>query len=235
MCYNRGRIAARQGEREAPVIEVVIVDDHPPLRMGIKHALAEARDIRVAGEANNGVEMFSVLRQKPSTDVLLLDIQMPDFRVHDTVRELQARYPKLKVLIVSASDEGSRILKLIDAGVRGYILKDEPTKMYAHAIREIAAGGTYFSHHVAHVALTENGKDAIMLTPREHEVLSLAAAGLASPAIGMQLGISSKTVDTYAERACRKLGAPNRTTAVIRAIELSLVKVPARGGESNGQ
>ena len=88
-----------------------------------------------------------------------------------------------------------------------------------------AAGRTYFSSQVAHVALTENGKDAIVLAPREFEVMSLVALGLASPEIGMQLGISPKTVDTHVERACRKLGATNRTTAVLRAVELGLITV----------
>jgi NarL family two-component system response regulator YdfI len=189
----------------------------------------------VIGEANNGQEMFSVLRRNPSTDVLMLDVKMPEFKVYEAVRQLRAQYPELKILIITAHDEQSRILKLIDLRVRGYMLKDEPVQMYAHAIREIAAGQTYFSPRVAHVALTENGSGAIVLTPREHEVITLVAAGLASPAIGMQLGISSKTVDTYAERAYHKLGTPNRTTAVVRAIELGLISVRASEDASNGE
>jgi DNA-binding NarL/FixJ family response regulator len=214
------------------MIEVAIVDDHPPLRIGIKQALERDRGIRVVGEANDGREMLSVLHQYPSTDILLLDIEMPGFNVYDAVRHLKVQYPELKVLIVTGYNERHRILRLVELGVKGYMLKDEPLNMYAHAVREIAAGRTYFSSEVAHVALTEDGKDAIVLTPREFEVTSLAARGLASTEIGMQLGISSKTVDTYAERACRKLGAKNRTTAVVRAIELGLISVGAENGSS---
>jgi DNA-binding NarL/FixJ family response regulator len=215
------------------MIEVAIVDDHPPLRIGIKQALERDRGIRVVGEANDGREMLSVLHQYPSTDILLLDIGMPGFDVYDAVRHLKEKYPNLKVLIVTGYNERHRILRLVELGVKGYMLKDEPLNMYAHAVREIAAGRTYFSSEVAHVALTEDGKDAIVLTPREFEVTSLAARGLASTEIGMQLGISSKTVDTYAERACRKLGAKNRTTAVVRAIELGLISVGAENGNNS--
>lgn len=215
------------------MIKVIIVDDHPPIRAGIAQTLGETRDIKVVEEANDGHEMFSALRRNPSTDVLLLDIRMPGFKVYDAVRQLGVQYPNLKILIVTVYDERPGILKLIELGVRGYMLKDEPLSMYAHAIREIVYGRTYFSARVAHVALTENGQDAIVLTPREFEVLTLVAAGLASPAIGLQLGISPKTVDTYAERACQKLGATNRTTAVLRAIEVGLITLQAaeRGGD----
>jgi DNA-binding NarL/FixJ family response regulator len=215
------------------MIEVAIVDDHPPLRTGIRQALERSREIRVVGEANDGSEMLSVLRQNPSTDVLLLDIGMQGFDVYDAVRKLKEQYPDLKVLIVTGYNDRHRILKLVELGVQGYMLKDEPLNMYAHAVREIAAGRTYFSSEAAHVALTENGRDAIVLTPREFEVMTLAARGLASAEISMRLGISSKTVDTYAERACRKLGAKNRTTAVLRAIELGLISVGAENGNNS--
>jgi len=207
------------------VINVIIADDHPPFRVGIRQTLEQAQDIRVLAEASDGPELSATLSRNPSTDVLLLDIEMPDFKVYDAVRLMGTQYPHLKVLIVTAYDERPRIMRLIDLGVKGFMLKEEPLNMYAHAIREIANGRTYFSARVAHVALTENGRGAIVFSPREFEVLTLAADGLSSPAIGMQLGISSKTVDTHVERACRKLGAKNRTTAVVRAIELGLITV----------
>jgi DNA-binding NarL/FixJ family response regulator len=210
---------------EVLVIKVIIADDHPPLRVGIRQTLEQARDIRVLAEASDGPELSAMLSRHPSTEVLLLDIEMPGFKVYDAVRQMGTQYPHLKVLIVTAYDERRRILRLIELGVKGFMLKDEPLNMYAHAIREIADGRTYFSARVAHVALTENGRGAIVFSHREFEVLTLAADGLSSTAIGMQLGISPKTVDTHAERACRKLGAKNRTTAVLRAIELGLISV----------
>ena len=205
------------------MINVIIADDHPPFRVGIRQTLEQARDIRVLGEASDGPALFSVLDRNPSAEVLLLDIEMPGFKVYDAVGQMGTQYPQLKILIVTAYDERRRILRLIDLGVKGYMLKDEPLNMYAHAVREIADGRTYFSARVAHVALTQNGRGAIVFSPREFEVLTLAAGGLSSRAIGLQLGISPKTVDTHAERACRKLGAKNRTTAVLRAIELGLI------------
>ena len=220
---------------EILVIDVIIVDDHPPVRVGITQTLKETRDIGVVGEADDGPGLFTVVRRNPSAEVLLLDIGMPGFDVYQAVRRLRTEYPSLKILIVTGYDDRRRILKLIELGVRGYLLKDDPLHMYAHAIREIADGRTYFSPRVAHVALTENGRGAIVLSPREYEVLTLAAAGLASPAIGVRLGISPKTVDTHVERACQKLGARNRTTAVLRAVELGLITVGAgEGGNDDG-
>ena len=217
------------------MIKVIIADDHPPFRVGIRQTLEQAQDIRVLAEASDGPELSAKLSRNPSTDVLLLDIEMPDFKVNDAVRLMGTQYPHLKVLIVTAYDERRRIMRLIDLGVKGFMLKEEPLNMYAHAIREIANGRTYFSARVAHVALTENGRGAIVFSPREFEVLTLAADGLSSPAIGMQLGISSKTVDTHVERACRKLGAKNRTTAVLRAIELGLITVGVgQDGDNSG-
>ena len=217
------------------MIKVIIADDHPPFRVGIKQTLEQARDVRVLAEASDGPELFAMLSRNPSTDVLLLDIEMPDFKVYDAVCQMGTQYPHLKVLIVTAYDERRRILRLIELGVKGFMLKDEPLNMYAHAIREIASGRTYFSARVAHVALTENGRGAIFFSPREFEVLALAANGLSSPEIGMQLGISPKTVDTHVERACRKLGAKNRTTAVIRAIELGLITLGVRENGNNSR
>jgi len=217
------------------VIKVIIADDHPAFRVGIRQILEQARDIQVLAEASDGPELSAMLSRNPSTDVLLLDIEMGDFKVYEAVRLMGTEYPCLKVLIVTAYDERRRILRLIELGVKGFMLKDERLNMYAHAIREIASGRTYFSARVAHVALTANGRGAIVFSPREFEVLTLAADGLSSTAIGTQLGISSKTVDTHAERACRKLGAKNRTTAVLRAIELGLITVGVgENGDNSG-
>jgi len=215
------------------VISVVLADDHPPFRVGLRQTLAETPDIRVVGEAGNGSELFAVLRRNPLADVLLLDIEMPGLKVYDAVRMLQREYAQLKTIIVTAYDERRRIHRLIDLAVKGYMLKDESLNTYAHAIRQVAGGGMYFSARVATVALADDGRQAIILSPREAEVLQLAATGLTSVAIGARLSISSKTVDTHAERACRKLGVSNRTAAVGRAIELGMITTQIEESRDN--
>jgi len=216
------------------VIKVILADDHPPFRVGLRQTLAETPDIRVVGEAGDGSELFAALRKNPLADVLLLDFEMPGFKAYEAVRQLGAKYPRLKTIIVTAYDERRRIRRLIDLGVKGYMLKDERLNTYAHAIREVGGGGMYFSVRVATVALTDDGGEPIILSIREAEVLQLAATGLTSVAIGARLGISPKTVDTHAERACRKLGASNRTAAVGRAIELGMITTqPQNDGDSN--
>lgn len=210
------------------MIDVVMADDHPPFRVGLRQTLGETQDIRVVAEAGDGPELFATLRQHPSADILLLDIEMPNFKVYDAVRQLGAEYPRLKIIIVTVYDDRRYIYRLIEMGVKGYMLKDENLSTYARAIREVANGGVYFSPRVAAVALTDDGRKPIILSPREFEVMKLAAIGLTSVAIGVQLGISSKTVDTHAERAYGKLGVNNRTAAVGRAVELGLISTQLR-------
>ena len=118
--------------------------------------------------------------------------------------------------------------------VAGTAVFGTPDGDYARAIREVAGGGVYFGARVATVALSGNGRKPVVLSRREAEVLRLAASGLTSVAIGARLGISSKTVDTHVERACRKLGVSNRTAAVGRAIELGMITTrPQKAGNSN--
>lgn len=217
------------------MISVVMADDHPPFRVGLRQTLEQAPDIRVVEEAGNGPELFAALRKNPSADVLLLDIEMPGFKVYEAVSQLRAGYPRLKIMIVTVYDDRRYIHRLIDLGVKGYMLKDESLSTYARAIREVGSGGMYFSPRVAAVALAENGRSPIILSPREAEVLSLAATGLTSVAIGARLGISAKTADTHAERACAKLGVSNRTAAVGRAVELGLISTHVgRDGDDHG-
>jgi DNA-binding NarL/FixJ family response regulator len=217
------------------VINVVLADDHPPFRLGLRQTLEAAPGIRVVGEAGDGSELFAVLRKTLEANILLLDIEMPGFRVYEAVSRLRSEYPRLRVIIVTVYDDRRYIHRLIDLGVRGYMLKDESLSTYSRAIRAVANNGMYFSPRVASVALTEDGRNPIILSPREAEVLRLAASGLTSVAIGAQLGISAKTADTHAERACHKLGVSSRTAAVGRAVELGLISTrPEEDGEDRG-
>lgn len=217
------------------MITVILADDHPPFLVGVRQALDKAPNIHIVGEAGQGAELFSLLLKHPETDILLLDIQMPGFDVFKAVRKLSAQYAGLKIIIVTGHADHRYIHGLIRMGVRGYMLKDEDLSTYVRAVRIVAGGQTYFSPRVATVALMEDGQGAIILSPRETEVLSLVAAGLTSTAIGTQLGISSKTVDTHAERAVVKLGASNRAAAVGRAVELGMISaLPEPKGDLYG-
>jgi DNA-binding NarL/FixJ family response regulator len=205
------------------MIRVVIADDHPPLREGIKQRLEAQPDIQVVGEAGSGPELFAVLSQSPPPKVLVLDIQMPDFDLEKAISELQAQYPTMRILIVSAYDDKRHINQVMDAGVSGYVVKQEDMGIYVTAIREIAAGRTYFSQRVVGIAL--NTTELPSPSPRELEVLGLVARDATTDDIAYRLGISPRTVETHVKRVCRKLGVNTRAAAVGKAVQLGYINV----------
>ena len=205
------------------MISVIIADDHPPLREGIKQRLERQPDIRVVGEAGTGHELFAVLSEEPSASVLVLDIRMPDFEILPAIPKIRTLCPKMGILIVTAHDDPTHINQVIDAEVDGYVVKQEDMSIYATAIREIAAGRTYFSQRVFGVAL--DNAEIPTSSPRELEVLTLVAKDATTDDIAQRLGISPRTVETHVKRACRKLGVSTRAGAVGKAVQLGYISV----------
>ena len=205
------------------MISVIIADDHPPLREGIKQRLERQADIQVIGEAGDGQELFTLLSEEPSANVLVLDIRMPDFEILPAIPRIRTLCPKMGILIVTAHDDPTHISQLLAAGVDGYVVKQEDMSIYATAIRDIAAGRTYFSQRVFGVAL--DTADMPAPSPRELEVLTLVAKDATTDDIAQRLGISPRTVETHVKRACRKLGVSTRAGAVGRAVQLGYINV----------
>lgn len=200
------------------MIKVLMADDHPPIRAGIREALNRDPDIEVVAEVADGRALLSALNLMP--DVLLLDIYMPDFDAHTAVPRLRAKFPDIKIVIVTAHDDEANFQRLVK-DVDGYLLKDEDLAVYARAVHDVYAGRTYYSQRVMTIAL--NGSEVPRLTDRELEVLEMAARGIKSPEIGNRLYISPRTVDAHIASACQKLEAPSRTAAVAKAMELHLI------------
>jgi DNA-binding NarL/FixJ family response regulator len=210
------------------MIEVVLADDHPPLRAGIRQTLDREQDIRVVGEAGSGPELFTVLAQRSAPTVLLLDIRMPDFDIIEALPRLKLRYPGMRILIVTAHDDRTYISQLLDIGVDGYLIKDEGMGAYVRAVRDVADGRTYFSQRVIGAAV-EALEDQASPSPKELQVLALVAQDATSAEIAERLYISPRTVDTHVRRACQKLGVKSRAAAVARAIELGLITTSGMG------
>jgi DNA-binding NarL/FixJ family response regulator len=208
------------------VIKVVVADDHPPLREGVKQALNCAQDIHVVAEAGTGPELQAALRSHP--DVLLLDISMPQFDVFQELPRLRSEYPELKIVIVTAHDHASFVQRLLK-DVHGYLLKEEGMDAYVRAVHAVRGGNSYFSDRVLTAAL--NSQESPKLTPRELNVLALAAQGLKTAEIAARLFISPRTVETHIENAGMKLGASNRTEAVAKALDLNLISVKAKDAD----
>jgi two-component system response regulator DegU len=213
-------------------ISVIIADDHPIVRNGIKNELGRYDDIEVVGEAENGDESLQqVIKLQP--DVLLLDINMPGFRAIDVVREICKTEGKTKVLVLSAFGDLEYILAMLKAGAKGYMLKDEEPATIAKGIRAISKGETWLSADVATrlvFASVSNDKNIgpSELTSREKEVLCLIARGHDNQKIAEALSISEGTVKNHVSNIYDKIGVNSRAEAVAWAWQHRLVK--SQGG-----
>jgi DNA-binding NarL/FixJ family response regulator len=207
------------------MVSVAVIDDHPATRLGIVSALEQVSDIEVVGQAGSGPELAALLK-KGAPAVLLLDINMPGFEVFEVIPGMQNQYPEMRIIIVTIHEDEKHVCGLVELGVDGYLLKEEPMTEYIKAIRAVSSGGTYFSQRVVPIMWGLNSNGSIpSLTPRELEVLELMATGAKADAIAEELFITPRTVTTHATNIYRKLGATNRAAAVRQAIKYGLISV----------
>lgn len=216
-----------------PRIRVLICDDHPIFRDGLRAILRDHPSLEVVGEAKDGVEAVQQFRTlRP--DVALMDIDMPELSgLEATKRIVEARWPG-KVLILSLYDDEDLIAGCLDAGAAGYVLKDGPTSELIFAIEAAHRGERYLSPRALSVVLEQareggdkTGTRYDLLTDREREVLRRLADGHSSKDIALKLNLSIKTVDAHKYNLMRKLDIHNRATLVKYAIRKKLVQVGA--------
>ncbi len=208
---------------------VLLADDHPLIRTGIRAALSNEPDILLVGEASDGNEVLA--RCAGSTvDVLILDLSMPGPHPKDTVARLKEISPNTQVLVLTAFDDDIYIKTLISLGIKGYILKDEATDILVGAIRTVALGGNWFSPR-AFARITQlmsgpsvNAEKKPALTDREIEILSLLKSGNTNKEIAFQLGLTERTIRFHTENIIQKLKVKTRIEALAYAIEQGWVK-----------
>ncbi len=208
-------------------IQVVIADDHPVTRAGIKKFLEKADDIIVVGEASDGESVLSLVKElKP--DVLLLDMEMPGKKGVDVARELQESNLPVKILALSTYDDKHYIFGLLSAGAAGYLVKDEVPQTILEAVRGVAQGEQgWVSRRVAAVISAWTADDPTRqskLSERELDVLSLVVAGKTNQEIGSEIGISPKTVEKHLESIYSKLHVASRVEAAVLAVKEGIVK-----------
>jgi DNA-binding NarL/FixJ family response regulator len=209
-------------------IRVLVADDHPVVRAGLVGVLATAGDIEVVGEAGDG-EAAVRLAGELLPDVVMMDLRMPALDGAGATAEIVRRYPAVRVLIVTTYDTDSDIVRAIEAGAVGYVLKDTPLAQLLGAVRSAAAGETVLAPSVAARLMRRVRQPAqTSLTPREMEVLALVARGLTNAEIGTQLFIGEATVKTHLIRTFAKLQVDDRTAAVTVAIEQGFLPSPSR-------
>jgi two-component system nitrate/nitrite response regulator NarL len=191
-------------------IKLLVVDDHPVVRKGISACLARHQQIEVVGEAADGREAIRMAREL-QPDITLMDIDMPRMNGLAATEVLQRELPRTKVLILSMHDNLEHVLRIIQSGARGFVLKEAPIAELVHAIETVNAGEAYFSTDAARVALNKYvqrnraAASTAHVTSREREVLILVAEGLSNKEIAGQLGVGVRTVETHRERIMRKL------------------------------
>ena len=206
-------------------IRLIIVDDHPVVREGLRGMLASQPDFEVVGEASGGVAGVG-LTEQVLPDVVLMDLRMPDGDGVSAIQQLKARGNPARVLVLTTYDSDADILRAVEAGATGYLLKDSPREDLFRAIRAAAQGQAVLAPTVATrlMGRMSTPKDDA-LSAREIEVLELVARGNSNKSVGHALHISEATVKTHLIHIYGKLGVNDRTAAVTVALERGILSL----------
>ncbi len=218
------------------VITVLLADDHAVVRYGLKAVLQSAPDITVIGEARNGREAVdATLRLKP--DVVVMDLSMDVMDGAEATKELQRLGATARILILTMHAEDEHLVRLLDAGASGYLVKNAADRELVDAVRMVARGDQYLQLGALRALAKELKKrdhraveqsEYESLSERERSILRFIAAGYTGPDIGAHLHISAKTVDTYKQRIHEKIGLMHRSDYVRFAVKLGLLDEDVR-------
>ncbi len=205
-------------------LQIAIIDDHPLFREGVVHTLGAQPDIEVVGEGESAADALRIVAER-MPDILLLDVSMPGGGLN-AVRQIAAAFPVVKVVMLTVSETEDDVTAALRAGARAYVLKGVASRELARIIRSVAAGEVYVTPSLAASLLYElTGGRGLHATPnpldglteREHQILERVAAGDSNKEIGVQLGVSEKTVKHHMTNILQKLQARNRVEAALMA------------------
>ena len=207
-------------------IKVIIADDHPLFRRGLKHALDDTDDITVVAEVSNGDELLAQVKES-KFDIVLLDIAMPGKSGLDLLKQLKTEYPALSVLVLSVYPEEQYAVRFIKAGASGYLTKESASEQLAQAIRKIANGGKFASQQIVEkLAFESSDPDRPpheKLSDREYQVFCMIAAGKPLTEIGEDLSLSVKTISTHRSRILEKMRMTKNAELIHYAIKTNLL------------
>jgi DNA-binding NarL/FixJ family response regulator len=209
-------------------MKILIADDHPIFRAGLKEILTKERDVDFVGEAESGHKALE-LAKKQRWDVVILDITMPGKEGLEVLQELRRERPKLPVLVLSAHPEDQLALRLLKAGAAGYLTKDKAPEVLLTAVRRVLGGGKYVSESTAEklvLKLESNGTSPPheLLSDREYQVVRMIASGKTVKEIAKELFLSVRTVSTYRARALEKMRMKSNADLIRYALENKLVE-----------
>jgi len=213
------------------IIRVILADDHAVVRAGVKAVLGAAKDIQVIGEASNGREAVS-LAERVNPDVIVMDLSMGEMDGITATQEMIEKKIRGKILILTMHAEDAYLVKVLEAGASGYLVKSAADRELVDAVRALAHGDMYMQPTAARALAqgimrksehADEREKYEKLTERERDVLRYVAGGFSAPEIGEKLFISPKTVDTYKQRINEKLGLTHRSDYVDFALKLGLL------------
>lgn len=212
--------------QETKKIKVVIADDHPLFRQGLKHTFSETEDITVVGEVENGDDLLKKLREE-EFNLVLLDIAMPGKSALDVLKQLKTEHSKLPVLVLSVYSEDQYALRFIKAGASGYLTKESAPDQLVEAVRKVARGGKFASPQLTEkLAFGFDDADKPLhesLSDREYQVFQMIADGQSLTEIGQQLSLSVKTISTHRTRILEKMKMRKNAELIHYAINHNLL------------
>lgn len=206
-------------------IRIIICDDHPLITEGIQSFITQKDDMEVVATANSGAELMTVL-ETTTPDILLLDVNLPDSNGIELCVQLKKLYPYLKILGLSNFNERSVIVRMLNNGASGYLVKSESVQVVEQAIRHIYEGGVYFGKEAQKTLTSLTSTELLDIPPitkRETEVLQYLDEGLSSPIIAEKMFISSLTVDSHRKNLLRKFNVSKTINLIQKAKELGII------------
>jgi DNA-binding NarL/FixJ family response regulator len=213
------------------VVKVLIVDDHPVFREGLRRCLEARKEVRVIAAVGSGEEMWDAIRTHGLPQIVLMDVEMPNQNGIELTQELREKHPDVRVIMLTAFSDSERVFSALKAGAVGYLLKNVTPDEILATVERAAAGEPMLSGEIAGRVLREFEREReedryreqlAGLTPREEEILKLLATGESNREIGNRLFISEQTVKNHVASIFRKLHVNDRTKAAILAVKLGL-------------
>lgn len=202
-------------------IKILLADDHPLIRSGIRLELTRQAGIEVVAEALNSEDALTLaLNLLP--DILIIDVNMPGRPVYKIIQELKSKTPALKVLVLSAYGDLGTVSAMLQAGASAYVLKDDDPDVILQAVYSLQQGGNWYSRQVRELLeglRLDSQESTPLMTERESALLDLLVAGVSNKGIGHQLGITERTVEFHLDRIMDKIGLRGRTSVALWAQE----------------
>lgn len=215
------------------MIRILIADDHPIVRDGLRSALETIENFQVIGVAANGHEALGLIKNNPP-DVLLTDISMPEMNGIELTREVARKHPEIKIIILSMHENDAYINNALQAGAHGYLLKDSEKAELAKAIERVMSGEKYFSKSVSQILVNglynkpqdkqSDAQEKTGLSSRELGILQMIAQGMSNKEIAAQLFLSIRTVDAHRYNIMQKLNVKNTAEMIKTAVKMKLIE-----------